>query len=187
MIQPNVLVPAAAPEFAAPVPAALPQTAYPPCESALSVIRIVLGTALTLGGFFKLTHLSFVAAMIEPNGWPLPLPSAAAAGVLELLGGLSLALGYRPKLGAWLLLVLFLVPVTIGVHAMADAHHLFALWGLQASGQEEGFARAIGYVNELNGMHVGKNLVIGSVLLLFALGGGQRWRLLPGSAASGAS
>jgi putative oxidoreductase len=33
------------------------------------------------------------------------------SGVLALLGGLSIALGYRAKLGAWLI-VLFLVSVT---------------------------------------------------------------------------
>ena len=157
-----------------------PRAAHSTSDSALSVIRILLGAALTLGGLFKLTHLAFVAGMIEQNGWPLPTASAAAAGVLELAGGLSLALGFRPRLGAWLLLVCFLIPVTVGVHVMADAQHLFALWGLQPQGQEEALAWAAGYVNELNGMHVGKNLVIGALLLLIALGGGQRWRLLPG-------
>jgi putative oxidoreductase len=38
------------------------------------------------------------------------------AGVLALLGGLSVALGYQAKLGAWLL-VAFLLPVTLAMHA----------------------------------------------------------------------
>lgn len=37
------------------------------------------------------------------------------AGLLSLLGGLSIALGYRPQIGAWLI-VLFLVPVSIAMH-----------------------------------------------------------------------
>ena len=44
------------------------------------------------------------------------------AGVLALLGGLSIALGYKAKLGA-LLLVVFLIPVTVTMHgfwAIAD-------------------------------------------------------------------
>ena len=44
-----------------------------------------------------------------------------------MLGGLSIALGYRAKLGAWLI-VLFLVPVTLMLHRF---------WGLsdpQATG-----------------------------------------------------
>jgi len=35
--------------------------------------------------------------------------------VIAIAGGLSVALGYRAKLGAWLL-VLFLVPVTLAMH-----------------------------------------------------------------------
>ena len=37
------------------------------------------------------------------------------AGVLAILGGLSIALGFRARWGAWLL-VLFLVPVTLWMH-----------------------------------------------------------------------
>ena len=37
------------------------------------------------------------------------------AGLLALAGGLSILLGYRAKIGAWLLVV-FLVPVTIMMH-----------------------------------------------------------------------
>lgn len=37
------------------------------------------------------------------------------SGLLSLAGGLSVLLGYRARLGAWLL-VLFLVPVTLVIH-----------------------------------------------------------------------
>ena len=37
------------------------------------------------------------------------------SGVLAGLGGLSIMLGYRAKIGAWLI-VLFLVPVTLALH-----------------------------------------------------------------------
>jgi len=47
----------------------------------------------------------------------VPLASLAVpvAGLIALAGGLSVAFGYRAKIGAWLL-VLFLVPVTITMH-----------------------------------------------------------------------
>jgi putative oxidoreductase len=38
-----------------------------------------------------------------------------ASGSLALVGGLSILLGYKAKIGAWLL-VLFLVPVTLLMH-----------------------------------------------------------------------
>lgn len=37
------------------------------------------------------------------------------SGILAILGGISIVLGYKAKLGAWLI-VLFLVPVTIMMH-----------------------------------------------------------------------
>ena len=37
-------------------------------------------------------------------------------GVIAVLGGLSVALGYRARVGAWLIVV-FLVPVTLTMHA----------------------------------------------------------------------
>jgi putative oxidoreductase len=37
------------------------------------------------------------------------------SGVVAIAGGLSILLGYRAKLGAWLI-VLFLIPVTLMLH-----------------------------------------------------------------------
>ena len=49
-------------------------------------------------------------------GVPLPGFLVPAAGVLALVSGLSVALGYRARLGA-LGLIAFLVPVTLMMHA----------------------------------------------------------------------
>jgi putative oxidoreductase len=57
------------------------------------------------------------------QGIPLASIAVPLSGVIALLGGLSIALGYKAKLGAWLL-VLFLVPVTVMMHnfwAMEDS------------------------------------------------------------------
>lgn len=48
-------------------------------------------------------------------GVPLASILVPFSGVLALAGGLSILLGYRAKLGAWLV-VLFLVPVTLMMH-----------------------------------------------------------------------
>lgn len=48
-------------------------------------------------------------------GVPAPSVLVPIAGVLALAGGLSVLLGYRAKLGAWLLVV-FLIPVTFYMH-----------------------------------------------------------------------
>ena len=49
------------------------------------------------------------------QGVPLASIAVPLSGVMALLGGLSVALGYKAKWGAWLL-VLFLIPVTIMMH-----------------------------------------------------------------------
>ena len=49
------------------------------------------------------------------QGVPLASIAVPLSGVLALAGGLSILLGYRAKLGAWLI-VLFLVPVTLMMH-----------------------------------------------------------------------
>lgn len=62
-------------------------------------------------GHFKPDTIAYAAA----QGVPLAKLAVPASGILSLAGGLSVALGYRTKLGAWAL-VLFLVPVTLMLH-----------------------------------------------------------------------
>jgi putative oxidoreductase len=49
------------------------------------------------------------------QGVPLASIAVPLFGVLAIVGGLSILLGYRAKLGAWLI-VLFLIPVTLMMH-----------------------------------------------------------------------
>ena len=48
-------------------------------------------------------------------GVPLASIAVPLSGVLAIAGGMSILLGYRAKLGAWLI-VLFLIPVTLMMH-----------------------------------------------------------------------
>jgi len=54
-------------------------------------------------------------AFATSQGVPLANFAVPASGILALLGGLSILLGYRVKFGAWLI-VLFLLPVTFMMH-----------------------------------------------------------------------
>jgi putative oxidoreductase len=49
------------------------------------------------------------------HGVPLPVLLVPLSGIIALLGGLSVLLGFQTRLGAWLL-VIFLVPVTVVMH-----------------------------------------------------------------------
>jgi putative oxidoreductase len=88
-------------------------------------VSVLLGRVLyslifvmaSLGHFSKGT-VDFAAA----HGVPLAPIAVPASGILALVGGLSVALGYKAKWGAGLL-ALFLIPVTLTFHnfwAMQD-------------------------------------------------------------------
>jgi putative oxidoreductase len=62
-------------------------------------------------GHFSEKSIHYAAS----RGVPMALFLVPAAGVLILLGGLSILLGYRARIGAWLI-VLFLIPVTLIIH-----------------------------------------------------------------------
>jgi putative oxidoreductase len=59
--------------------------------------------------------LSAAAAFAASQGVPLASIAVPISGVLAIAGGLSILLGYRAKLGAWMI-VLFLVCVTPMMH-----------------------------------------------------------------------
>jgi putative oxidoreductase len=72
---------------------------------------------------FALVFLVSVPSLFSPNtigyaaahGVPLASIAVPVSGIIELLGGLSILLGYHAKIGAWLI-VLFLIPVTLTMH-----------------------------------------------------------------------
>lgn len=61
-------------------------------------------------------------AFAASQGVPLASVMVPISGILAIAGGLSILLGYRARLGAWVI-ALFLVPVTLMMHkfwAIAD-------------------------------------------------------------------
>ncbi len=75
--------------------------------------RICFSAIFILGapGHFTARYIALAAQA----GVPAAAVLVPLSGVIALLGGLSVALGYKTKLGAWLLVV-FLTPVTIAMH-----------------------------------------------------------------------
>ena len=63
-------------------------------------------------GHFSSQTIGYAAS----QGVPLAFIAVPVSGAIALAGALSILLGYRAKIGAWLL-VLFLVPVTFKMHA----------------------------------------------------------------------
>lgn len=75
--------------------------------------RILFAAIFILSGFFHFSQQDIANAVHA--GMPVAGFLVPASGILALLGGLSVLLGYKAKIGAWLL-VLFLVPVTLAMH-----------------------------------------------------------------------
>ena len=67
---------------------------------------------MTVFGHFSAGYIGYAAQA----GVPAPGLLVPLSGVIAILGGLSITLGYKAKIGGWLI-VLFLVPVTLKMHA----------------------------------------------------------------------
>ncbi len=80
---------------------------------------VPLGRALFAAIFLVAVPGLFTSASVAvaaQAGVPFPNILVPLAGIIAALGGLSILLGVRARVGAWLL-VLFLVPVTFFMHA----------------------------------------------------------------------
>jgi putative oxidoreductase len=82
---------------------------------AITLLGRILFTPLFLMSGF--THFQPAAVQYAAQaGVPFPGLLVPASGILAAIGGLSIATGYRARLGAWMI-VAFLVPVTLSLHA----------------------------------------------------------------------
>ncbi|MBN1607622.1 MAG: DoxX family protein [Polyangiaceae bacterium] len=89
-------------------PVARPQLRY-----IVPVGRVLFAAIFVVAAFGHFSSQS--VAYAASQGVPLPGLAVPLSGVIALVGGASIALGYRARLGAWLI-VLFLVPVTFTMH-----------------------------------------------------------------------
>jgi uncharacterized membrane protein YphA (DoxX/SURF4 family) len=77
--------------------------------------RIIVGGFFLMNGFNHFAKLDMMAQYAKSKGTPAPALAVGGSGVLLLLGGASLLLGYHPTIGA-ALLVVFLLGVSFHMH-----------------------------------------------------------------------
>lgn len=77
--------------------------------------RILYGGFFVLAGVNHFRHTAMMAGYAASKGIPVPRVAVLGSGLLLLLGGLSIALGFRPTWGVACLTV-FLVPTTLSMH-----------------------------------------------------------------------
>jgi putative oxidoreductase len=77
--------------------------------------RILIGGFFLIAGFNHFARFSMMAGYAKMKGTPAPTLAVGGSGVLLLLGGASLLLGFHPSVGV-LLLVIFLLPTSFMIH-----------------------------------------------------------------------
>jgi putative oxidoreductase len=117
----------------------------------LLVARILLALMFVASGISKLTGLEGTAGYIGSVGLPLPMLLAVAAGVLELVAGVMLIVGWQARWAA-LALAAFTVLASLLFHNF---------WAMP---KEQQFMQQLMFMKNLS--------VTGGLLFVFAFGAG---------------
>src|SRR5437868_11257020 len=84
-------------------------------ELAFLIGRVIVGLYYCSSGIRHFTNLNMMAGYAGSKGVPFPKLGVPASGVLLLIGGLSILLGYQPLIGV-IAIIIFLVPTSIMMH-----------------------------------------------------------------------
>jgi putative oxidoreductase len=82
---------------------------------ALLTGRVIAGCFFLMNGFNHFAQLNMLTGYAKSKNIPAPALAVGGSGVFLSLGGLSILLGYRPTIGA-ALLVIFLLAAAFGIH-----------------------------------------------------------------------
>jgi putative oxidoreductase len=82
---------------------------------AILVGRILLAAMFVLAGFAKLMDIAGTAGWFGSIGLPVPTIVAVLVGLLELVGGLAIVVGYKTRIAA-LALAVFAIGATLIAH-----------------------------------------------------------------------
>ena len=107
-------------------------------SAAILVGRIFLSIMFIVAGFGKLTAISATAGWFGAIGLPAPTVTAVVVGLVELVGGLAILVGYRTRIAA-IVLTLFTVGATLIAHLdfSDQTQQLFFMKNLSIVGGEE--------------------------------------------------
>ena len=81
----------------------------------LLIGRVLYGFFFIMSGYGHLTKLGMMAQYAGSQGVPVPKLAVGVTGLMLVGGGLSILLGFEPRIGA-LLVFAFLVPTAIMMH-----------------------------------------------------------------------
>ena len=129
------------------------RAAAPPTEGAALLLgRLALAAIFLWSGFGKLTNLGGFANSLAHQGVPAPWVLAVVGACVEFFGGLAVAVGFRARWAA-LLMVAFTIVATLIAHRF---------WEVQDAAARTG--QAINFMKNV--------AIVGGFLLLHARGAG---------------
>jgi putative oxidoreductase len=86
--------------------------------------RVLLAVIFLLSGFGKLTAISGTAAYFGAMGLPVPTVTAVIVGLIELLGGLAVLVGFQTRVAAWVLAVFTIATALVAHTGWADQNQM---------------------------------------------------------------
>lgn len=112
------------------------------CSLGMLLGRVLLSIGFILAGIEKFMDYDGTAAYMASKGMTMIPLFLYAAAIVELLGGLSLLIGYKIRYSA-AILILFLIPVTL------IFHNFWALEGADRQEQMYNFLKNLGIMGGL--------------------------------------
>jgi putative oxidoreductase len=113
--------------------------------------RVLLALMFILSGFNKLTNLAGTAGYIASGGLPLPMLLALVVGVLELVGGIAIAVGFQTRWAA----------LALGLFTLLASVLFHRFWAVPA---DQAFVQQLMFMKNLS--------VAGGLFIVAALGAG---------------
>lgn len=78
--------------------------------------RLLLAYIFVMSGYGKIVGFAGTAKFMASKGMPMIEPLLVASIIIELVGGLMLAVGWKARWAAWAIF-LFIIPATLIFHA----------------------------------------------------------------------
>lgn len=113
--------------------------------------RLLLALMFITAGFGKLTNIAGTAGYIASGGLPLATLLAVVVGLLELVGGIAIAIGYQTRWAA----------LALGLFTLLASLLFHAFWAVPA---DQAFVQQLMFMKNLS--------VAGGLFIVAALGAG---------------
>jgi putative oxidoreductase len=91
-----------------------------PANLVLLVARILLAIIFVMSGFGKLTNIAGTASYFANYSLPAPTATAVIVGLIELLGGLAVLVGFKTSIAAWVLAIFSVASALVAHTDFAD-------------------------------------------------------------------